>query len=262
MNIGIYGMGRFGRYWAEMLVNRSGGKYTISVASRSHFQPPDGCVLASLEEVAQCDILFLTVAISAMEETLAHIAPIISSPCILCDTCSVKQYPCALMRRYIAPPVALIGTHPLFGPDSAGAHSELLVALTPVRATDSATKTCVDIFSALQLNTITLTPEEHDRQVATTQGITHLLGRALSALNFSQQSLSTLGYRKLLDVMTQTCNDSWQLFVDLQRYNPYSAQTVSHFVEALQKIVSEISSQSANTDFGALHESPQRPHDG
>jgi hypothetical protein len=34
--------------------------------------------------------------------------------------------------------------------------------------------------------------------------------------------MATLGYKKLLEIVEQTCNDPERLFIDLQRHNAYT----------------------------------------
>ena len=76
----------------------------------------------------------------------------------------------------------------------------------------------------------------HDREAATTQGITHYLGRVLAELKLADSEIATLGYRKLLDIIEQTCNDSWQLFFDLQLYNPYTKEIRTSLSRSLKYI--------------------------
>ncbi len=69
-----------------------------------------------------------------------------------------------------------------------------------------------------------MTPDEHDREAAFTQGVAHYIGRVLSDLGIQRSPIGTVGYNKLLEIVEQTCNDPWQLFLDLQRYNPAHAR--------------------------------------
>ena len=36
-------------------------------------------------------------------------------------------------------------------------------------------------------------------------------------------------FRDLLDLVDQTCNDTWELYVDLQLYNPYTNDIINKF---------------------------------
>jgi prephenate dehydrogenase len=37
-------------------------------------------------------------------------------------------------------------------------------------------------------------------------------------------------------LVNQTCNDSWELFEDIQSYNPYTQKMVSELSESFKKI--------------------------
>ena len=44
----------------------------------------------------------------------------------------------------------------------------------------------------------------------------------------------------MLGVIEQTCNDSWDLFKDLQKYNPYTNKMIDKLVDTIKKIHTEI----------------------
>ena len=43
--------------------------------------------------------------------------------------------------------------------------------------------------------------------------------------------LLSFGFTELLGVIEQTCNDSWDLFKDLQKFNPYTNEMIENFVK-------------------------------
>ncbi|MCK7521361.1 MAG: prephenate dehydrogenase/arogenate dehydrogenase family protein [Ignavibacteriales bacterium] len=71
------------------------------------------------DELLSLPAVFLCVTISAMEEVLLRVRAHVSPGTLVMDTCSVKSYPVMLMEKLLPDPVALLGTHPFFGPDSA-----------------------------------------------------------------------------------------------------------------------------------------------
>jgi prephenate dehydrogenase len=73
-----------------------------------------------------------------------------------------------------------------------------------------------------------MTPDEHDRMAAQTQGVTHFLGRMLKEFGIKKTSIDTQGFRDLLDLVDQTCNDTWELYTDLQLYNPYTKDIIKN----------------------------------
>ena len=94
---------------------------------------------ATFEDAARADIVVLTVAISAMEETCARLAPLLRPGSLVIDTCSVKVWPVEIMRRHVPDKAGILATHPLFGPDSGrDGIRGLKIVLCPVRVTPSA----------------------------------------------------------------------------------------------------------------------------
>ena len=96
--------------------------------------------------------------------------------------------------------------------------------LCPARVADRDAERWREFFSSLGLAVSVMTPDEHDREAAFTQGVAHYIGRVLSDLGVQRSAIGTVGYNKLLEIVEQTCNDPWQLFLDLQRYNPYTRE--------------------------------------
>lgn len=234
MVVGVYGLGRFGSFWASVLSHH----FPVKGYSRNPDRAaPANVVKASEDEVLGADVLFLTVAISAMEEVLRRIGQRVGKNTLVFDTCSVKIIPVELMKKYLPPDVQIIGTHPMFGPDSGrNGVDGLPIVFCPVRVSEQNANEWRRLFSSMGLSVKERTPEEHDREVAHTQGITHFIGRVLQDLNLAPSDIATVGYTRLLEIIEQTCNDPWQLFLDLQRYNPYTAQMRVALYTSLKKI--------------------------
>jgi prephenate dehydrogenase len=238
MQVGVYGLGRFGSFWAQVLARHA----EVRAWSRdpSHPMPP-GVVRASEEEVLAEPIVFFCVAISAFEEVLVRTASRIPSGTLAMDTCSVKSYPAGLMRRLLAPTVSVLATHPMFGPDSAAESLQgLPMVLCPVRIAPDELERWQRFFASLGLSVAVMDPDEHDRQAAFTQGVTHYLGRVLKDLGVAPSAIATVGYRRLLEIVEQTCNDPWQLFLDLQRFNPHTREMRERLRRSLDAVMAAI----------------------
>jgi prephenate dehydrogenase len=121
MNVGVYGLGRFGAFWAELLSRH----FPVTAWSRNPDRPvPPGVKRVSLPELFEADVVWLCPAISSLEEVLTEIAPLVRPGQVIADTCSVKIVPAQLMERFLPPHARLLATHPMFGPDSAKAGLE------------------------------------------------------------------------------------------------------------------------------------------
>ncbi len=234
MEIGVYGLGRFGSFWASLLSQ----KFTVKGYNRNQNRTiPQEIIKADEDEVTACKVIFLCVAISSMEEVLHRIKDRLSPGTLIMDTCSVKVYPVELMEKILKADINIIGTHPMFGPDSGKAGVKgLPLVYCPVRGNDDLFKEWLRVFESFGLKVATLPANAHDKEVAYTQGITHFIGRVLDDLRLKESPMSTLGYTKLLEIIEQTCNDPMKLFLDLQRYNPYTRE----MREDLQRSITEI----------------------
>ncbi|MBN1525694.1 MAG: prephenate dehydrogenase/arogenate dehydrogenase family protein [Spirochaetales bacterium] len=232
--IGVYGLGRFGIFWASLLATVG----NVKVCSRTKKDSlPDNLTWAEESEVLGADAVFFCVSISSFEEVLKKTASLITPQSIVFDTCSVKVHPAKLMQQYLHPDVEIIATHPMFGPDSAkNGVKDLPMVFSPVRASKKTISLWHGIFSDMGLSMIDMTPHDHDKEAAFTQGITHYMGRVLADLSLKPSPIATLGYRKLLEIVEQTCNDPWQLFLDIQNFNPYTRDMRIRLHKSLEKI--------------------------
>lgn len=234
MTVGVYGLGRFGLFWAQFLANH----FTVRVYSRTKRDNlPAGIIWAQEAEVCKADALFFCVAISSFESVVERVKNLIAPPTVVFDTCSVKVIPARIMQEKLQTDVRVIACHPMFGPDSAKAGvAGLPLVLSPVRADDETVSFWENFFRDAGIKLIRLSPEEHDREAAFTQGITHYIGRVLADLELKKSAIGTLGYAKLLEIIEQTCNDPWQLFLDIQNYNPYTREMRERLHRSLEKL--------------------------
>ena len=235
MTIGVYGLGRFGAFWASCLSNR----FTVKAFSRNPDRVcPPGVTRVGEQEVLACEAIFLCVTISALETVLRRIAEKLPENTVVMDTCSVKVHPAAVMEKFLPVQVGILATHPMFGPDSAQRGlAGLPMILSPVRMSEDRVGWWRGLFESLGLRVVTMRPEEHDREAAFTQGIAHYIGRVLADLKLQPSDIGTVGYQKLLEIMEQTCNDPWQLFLDLQRYNPFTREMRQQLHSSLDRIM-------------------------
>lgn len=237
MHVGVYGLGRFGALWATILSKQ----FDVSVYNRTPRDPPFGCRLVAEEALAECDVVFLCVAIRAVEPVCERLAPILSSETLVADTCSVKRVPVEAMCRALPGEIPVLGTHPMFGPDSISDDTHSLpVVITPGRKSEAAEGTWFQHFSTLGLAPRQMSVDEHDREAARTQGITHLVGRILGELDLPDSAIATTGYRRLQQLVEQTCNDPYELFEDLWRLNPHAPRARAEFERSVSTVLGRL----------------------
>ncbi len=197
-----------------------------------------------LAEAAAAAIVVLAVPAQNLDVVLAAAAPHVRPDALVLDVCSVKMIPLRLMLERLPETASIIGTHPLFGPQSGrDGIAGLPIALCPARA-DAAAVSCVRDFlaSTLRLRIIDTTPEEHDRHMAYVQGLTHYISRAIGALELPDTRMSTRAYARLLDMKRDIENDSFELFLTIERMNPFAATArvaMRQQLEALERSISK-----------------------
>lgn len=242
-NIAIIGFGRFGALLAQIL--KPFGE--ISVVS-SHKVVAAGIRQIDYSELKSMDWVIPAVPISSLETTLKEIRPHLKSGSLVMDVCSVKVQPCRWLKKHLPTDVEILGSHPMFGPDSAkNGLAGLQVVVCPLRISEKRMGEVLAVFRKLGLKIITATPEEHDKQGAFNLSLVHYLGRALPKSGVKHQPITTRGYERLLEISDNVNNDSWQLFFDMQLYNPYAKSTRQKLVKELGLIEQKIKDKEAST---------------
>ena len=234
--IGIIGFGRFGRLMARYLA----ADFTVRAHDPSVAEADiraAGAAPAPLEAAAAAEVVILAVPISKMEGVLSRVAPYLTPGSLLLDVCSVKEMPLAWMLQAAPASVELIGTHPMFGPDSAADSLQgRKIVLCPVRVQDARLTRVRGYLASKGLQVIETTAVEHDRQIAVSLALTHVIGRALGRMGARPQEIDTEGYQRLLRILEVVEHDTWQLFEDMNRFNPHAAETRQRFMQALAEI--------------------------
>lgn len=232
-NIGLLGYGRFGQLAYRYLpASRVAGVFDSDptrLTGLSH--------AAAIEQVLTAKFIILATPISAIDAVCQRIAPSLRAGQVVVDTCSVKQYPVDRMLSRLPAGVQILGTHPLFGPDSGrnGIHG-MKIAVCPVRI-EPANYDCIRGFlRGLGLNIIETTPAEHDRRLARTQAIFHLISQALKELDWRGQQLSTPGPDVFYRLAESVQNDTAELFLDMERRNVYAKECRKQFIRKLVEI--------------------------
>ncbi len=233
--IAIIGFGRFGELLAGILKDH-GEIHIMSQSGHSGAFP-----LIQKEQLGEMDWIIPAVPISALEDTLKEIASEIRPGTLVMDVCSVKVKPCEWLLKHMPSEVEVIGSHPMFGPDSAkNGLKGLQMVLCQLRSSEKTLEEVRELFGNLGLKLIETTPEEHDIQAANCLGLVHFLGRGLDEMKLKKQEITTMGFDRLLAVNETVANDTWQLFLDMQYYNPYAAGARQRLMEALAAVEAKI----------------------
>ena len=183
-----------------------------------------------LESILKEKVIFISVPIRHFESVIKEIAPQLSEGTTIIDVCSVKKHPAEIMEANIPENVGIIATHPMFGPDSFMSNNRLKMMMDNTRDVHDQFNFWRRFFTDQGIQVMEMSPDQHDQLAAKTQGVTHFLGRMLKEFGIRKTAIDTQGFRDLLDLVDQTCNDSWELYTDLQLYNPYT----DHMIDKLK----------------------------
>lgn len=227
--IGLIGFGNFGKFILPYL-KEHGNVYVNDI---KEIENVENC---SISEAASKDLVIFSVPSQRLEGVLILAKDYIKPNAVVADVCSVKIKPCQLLEKYVPKHAEAIGTHPLFGPQSAkGGLENQTIVLCPIRINKLEKVACF-LEDNFPLQIIVTSPEEHDRQMAYVQGITHFIAKALNEMNLGYKSQRTKSYELLLKLKDMLGNDSEDLFNSIQTDNPYAKEARKELIDCITKI--------------------------
>ena len=219
--VSIIGFGRFG----AMLHSLLSKGFEVDVFDKNSIDNSDVNEV-SLEDALQNETIFIAVPIRDFENLVKDISKKISSGKTVIDVCSVKVFPKKVMLDNLSNETDIIATHPLFGPDSLK-DSGSVMTMESVRNTFGRFDFWKNYFESQNILIEEISAEEHDMMAARSQGLTHFVGRVIDDFGTNQTRIDTEGYKALHKLVNQTCNDTWELFEDIQNFNPYTEKMIS-----------------------------------
>lgn len=226
--VGIVGNGAFGSLLRE-LINRFAPNVSVRVCSSR--AEPDGNIFFTLEEVATCDAVVLTVPIAAFEATLARVLPYLGTESVIVDVATVKTHTAEVLRR-LAPERRWIATHPMWGPESYkkknGDVRGFRIVLAEHTLADAEVSTLQAILSSLGFTILRMSAESHDKHLAETLFLTHFIGQIVTRARFDRTPIDTVSFGFLMDAVESVRHDT-ALFRDVYRFNPYCRDVLERF---------------------------------
>ena len=227
-SIGILGFGAFGRLVAAHL-HPYFSLFACDPALTAEDERHAHVRFGSVSDVGSCDLVILAVPVGALSSALREIRPHLRPGGIVVDIGSVKVRPIAVMKAELPPFVDIVGTHPLFGPQSArNGIAGRKIALCPVRGR-SAPRIAAFLRHVLKLAVHVVSPEEHDRQAAIVQGVTHLIAKVLVRMEPLPTRLTTASFDHLMQATEMVRHDAASVFLAIERDNPYAAEIREQF---------------------------------
>lgn len=210
----------------------------------------------------------LAVAISEHLNAKARDGVKVRGPLIV-DVLSVKEHARQIMLDLLPQECDILCTHPMFGPDSGkngwGGLNFVYektridgVVADPADATDEIgghsihedneahiegmdrMERFLSIWEEEGCRMLSMSCKEHDSYAANSQFITHLMGRILGEQGLSVTPIDTKGFESVLQLISTTTADSFDLFYGLYKYNQNSMNTILKLREAMDNVVDEL----------------------
>lgn len=241
--VSIIGFGRFGKILYKLLKD----DFEIAIYQRK-INDNNPNITDRLEKVYESEIIFYAVPISEFEKVIKSHRKYFRENHLLIDVLSVKMHPAKIFGKYLKGlgTQALL-THPMFGPDSIqNGFENKLIIIDKFKTNNLNYDFWKNYFTGKKLNVLEMSAKEHDKIAAKSQGLTHFIGRLLEEFNFTKTPIDSLGSQKLLEIEEQTCNDTWQLFIDLQHYNPYTKQMRAKLGNSFDKLYNKLLPKQIN----------------
>jgi prephenate dehydrogenase len=240
VTIGLIGYGRFGSLAAKFL-SRYGHVVVHDRRRIGRGRLPAKIREAPLAVVASYEIVVLAVPISNLEHILRSIAPFVQPHALILDVCSVKVQPVRWMKNILPRSANILGTHPLFGPDTVSTSVRgLRIVLCPVRISKTMVRTVKDHLQKAGLRVEMMKPERHDRMIAETLFLTQYVGRLVGHVPVRRWPRSTRTYEMLRWLADVAEHDSRTLFRDMFRFNPYAGRLLRAVDRAQHRIRGEL----------------------
>ncbi len=230
LTIGIIGgTGGMGR-WFEKFFTDNG--YRVLIAGRK-------TELTYHDLAGKCRVVVLSTPLQPALEIIESIGPALGPDQLLVDLCSQKEM--ILERMTAATTADVIGTHPLFGPDTPSVYGQNVI-VCPVRDKGGWFSWLESLFSAKGGVVTRMDPAEHDRNMALTQSLMHFLtlslARLLQRLDLTTEDalrFATPIFRINIDLVGRLFAQDINLYQGLVSGNPYAPDILEKFFTAMEE---------------------------
>jgi prephenate dehydrogenase len=200
-------------------------------------------IVGTIADLWRCDAVILAVPVSEFASVIRSIRDHLRPGSIVIDVGSVKVSPAKTMLEELPPHIEIVGTHPLFGPQSAenGIRGrKIAVCHIRGRATE---RIAAFLRRVLGLKVIFTTPEDHDKEVAIVQGVTHFIAKVLVRMEPLPKQLTTASFDHLIRAVDMIRFDAPSVFYAIERLNPYASEVRERYFAISAEIREELERQ-------------------
>lgn len=238
--LGIIGVGVFGEFMLRHVAPYFAVRVHDPHRDLAELAEVYNVAPSTLADCAACDIVILAVPVQIMEQVAGGIAGMLRPGTLVIDVASVKLRPAEILQRVLPAHVDIVCTHPLFGPQSGQKGiADLKITVCEIRG-GRATHVADFLRRRLLLEVIETTPEQHDRELAYVQGLTHLIGKILLDLDLEKIRQTTASFELVMQAVGFIRHDSDELFKAIEQENPYVSEAHERFFRTAQKLEADL----------------------
>ncbi len=198
---------------------------------------------------AKGDIVIVTVPIRETQHVIEEILPVMNKKALLTDFTSVKVLPIEKMTK-VGDDVTIIGGHPLFGPTTNFKNQNFIICR---ERGNLYVDWYIDFLKSLGLNVLEMTKEEHDKNMAVIQCLTHFsalsLGSTLEKLQYDLnvgESIATPVYLMRFYGVGRILAQDSALYTDIQMYNPFASDVAKIYKESVDELFEAVNCSEGN----------------
>jgi prephenate dehydrogenase len=234
-SLGLVGIGAFGAFAVPHLAPHYDlllhDRDDVTALARKH-----GAKVVDIAQAASADVVVVAVPVQKMESVMQTIAPHLKPGALVIDVASVKIKPADWMKRHLPAHADKVGLHPLFGPQSGKEGIKgLNIALCNIHGNRGEAVQSL-LRDTLKLNVFVTTPEDHDRQLAYVQGLTHLIAKVVVAMDLPVLALTTKTFDYMQKMVDMVRYDTDELFKAIERENPFTIEAKEAFFTAARNL--------------------------
>ncbi|KAB1214115.1 Arogenate dehydrogenase 1, chloroplastic [Morella rubra] len=242
LRIGVVGFGNFAQFLAKTMIRQGHVLRATSRTDYSELCAHLGILFfrdADRFLEAENDVVLICTSILSLPEVFQSM-PLhrLKRPTLFVDVLSVKEYPRNVLLQVLPEEFDVLCTHPMFGPESGkNGWKDLTFMYDRVRIRDETIcSSFIQIFESEGCRMLEMSCEEHDKEAARSQFVTHTIGRILSEMEIQSTSINTEGFEALVQLKENTVKDSFDLFSGLFVHNRFAQQELENLELAFKKV--------------------------
>ena len=239
---GIIGFGAFGKLIANHLAPHVRLSLHDPAHTKMRLNSGEDFPNTSIAEIAECDFVILAVPVDQLCTVCRKLRPFLQPKTVIIDVSSVKIEPVRILNAELPEFTQIVATHSLFGPQSAKTGlNGLKIAICPTHGPNHR-RIAAFVKRKFALHPITMSPEQHDEEAATVQGITHLIATVLIEMNLPKTRISTSSYDMLKQAIGMVRDDAPCVLNAIEKSNPYAADLRDEFFSTTTRIMQRLQS--------------------